>query len=72
MCGVFYVQDVRVENSSCIFDTSAVPGGRTPRVQGRTGAAMYRDVLVENCSCVFDTSAILGGRMPVLQDDYRM
>ena len=28
-----YVQDVQVEKCSCIFDTSAIPGGRMPVIQ---------------------------------------
>jgi hypothetical protein len=30
-----YVQDVRAENCSCIFRTSAILGGRMPRAHGR-------------------------------------
>ncbi|BAO43145.1 hypothetical protein TBH_C0199 [Thiolapillus brandeum] len=32
------VQDVRAEKCSCIFGTSALPGGRMPRAQGTENA----------------------------------
>lgn len=44
-------RDVMVDCASCIFDTSAVHGGRMPRVQGRTGAAIFMVYVFNQSLC---------------------